>query len=554
MRILQKQLRRGVAFGLAAALSLCVAAPAAEPDRTAQRREDLDVLYRKVLAETHPNAFSKTPEPVFLQVKAEIESRLETESDVTFALDLMRLTALAGDSHTTLGSTGELTAQMRAYPMGLTWRNEKWYLSAAPEKEQALLGREVTALNGKSVEETVSAFGKLLSADNPVKLRRGFRQSCMLADFYEYLDLVKPGQPLRLTLDGGRTLSLASVPMAELEQAGLAQLGARISARAATAAADVNYFGKPLTDAVYYIQYNVCQEDPELPMDTFAAQVQKDLEGGSFRRILVDLRNNGGGSDGVIWPLLEVLRQAAEQGTELVGLIGETTFSSAIINAVELQEMGGVLVGEPASGSVSHFGAVQSARLPHSKLRVGVSTRWIDLNTVLDAGAGRGVVALEPDVEVYRTMEDTLTGRDTAVEWLLAHPEQLHRRAYPDAPLTRGRLMGLIYEAMGSPAGKETALPFADCFGIEWYLPALRWGRETGIAKGGADGRFAAARPVTWQEAAVFLERAVSSLGGSRETVRSGLLPAGADWSKTPTRAQGEAMAAALAQFVRQEV
>ena len=107
---------------------------------------------------------------------------------------------------------------------------------------------------------------------------------------------------------------------------------------------------------------------------------------------------------------------------------------------------------------------------------------------------------------------------------------------------------------MGSPAGKETALPFADCFGIEWYLPALRWGRETGIAKGGADGRFAAARPVTWQEAAVFLERAVSSLGGSRETVRSGLLPAGADWSKTPTRAQGEAMAAALAQFVRQEV
>mgnify|MGYP002241565976 CR=1 FL=1 len=49
-------------------------------------------------------------------------------------------------------------------------------------------------------------------------------------------------------------------------------------------------------------------------MEDFAAQVQADLEAGGYSRVLVDLRNNGGGSDGVIWPLLSVLRQEMMMG------------------------------------------------------------------------------------------------------------------------------------------------------------------------------------------------------------------------------------------------
>ena len=177
----------------------------------------------------------------------------------------------------------------------------------------------------------------------------------------------------------------------------------------ATARQKCNYCALPLSGQVYYIQYNVCQEDPALPMEDFAAQVQADLEAGSYSRVLVDLRNNGGGSDGVIWPLLSVLRQEMDDGTEVVGLIGEAT------------------------------------------------SKYIDLGTLLDADAGRGVESLEPDIAVPQTMADTLAGRDTAVEWLLAHPETLEQREYPDAPLTRGRFVGLLYAAAGSPAAAGEA-------------------------------------------------------------------------------------------------
>lgn len=565
MKMANSLLRR--AAGLCLAALLVVPALAAEPLSAKQRQEDLDFLYEKVLAGFHPDAFANTPESEFLALKAEIEGRLETVSGTEFLLDLMRLAALVGDSHTSV-SVGS-AANFRAYPFSLVRRGESWYLSAAAPEDEDLLCQEVTLLAGKPVEEVIEAYGTLFASDNPVHLRRSFRQACNVADIYEYLGLVEAGEPLAVTLKGGKALSLEPMGMEEMNKLEIARIAGLIKDQPETAAADAYYFAKPLTEDAYYIQYNTCQEAEDLPMEDFAALVAKDLKAGDYSRVLLDLRNNGGGSDGVIWPLLERLRLAMDGGCELVGLIGEGTFSSALINAVEIQEMGGVLAGEPAGGSVCHFGAVKTFQLPNSKVRGQVSSKYIDLNTLLDAAAGRGVEALEPDVLVYQTLEDTLNGKDTTVDWLLAHPEKLTQKAFPNAPLTRGRFIGLLYEAAGSPdveIGEE--LPFKDSFGIEWYLPAMAWAKEQGIAKGGAEGTFSASRPLTWKEAAVFLGRTAEALdlkpdpaakrmgpvpealGGSQEAVTRawdlGLLPADADFTGGLTRAQGETLAAAL--------
>ena len=526
------KLWRGI-IGAALILSMTVPAWAAPGEQLTaqQRREDLDILYEN-LKKGHPNLFANTTEEEFLARKGKIEAGLDTTSDQEFFLDLMSLTALAGDSHTS-AALGEQTRLMRAYPFSLTWREGKWYLSALLAEHRELLGREVISVAGKPVPQAAEAFGGLLSADNPVKLRRQFRQACNVADLYEYLGMVETGEPLVLTLAEGTELSLTPVSMEELGKIEIAQLGEGLP-QPATAAQDCYYCAFPLNSDTYYIQYNACAEDPELPMEQFAAQAAEEL--GNYRRVVVDLRNNGGGSDGVLWPLLEVLRREMDQGAELVGLIGETTFSSAIINAVELQEMGGVLVGEPASGSVDHFGSVGSFRLPNSGLRVGVSQKYIDLDTLFDAGAGRGVEALEPDVTVLRTMEDTLAGRDTAVEWLLAHPDRLEQQDYPDAPLTRGRFAALLWQKAGSPQGTEAG--FADTFGSEWFLPALSWAAERGILSGVGGGAVQAARPVTRQEAAVMLTQYAGLTGADAQSWT--------DWEKIAPWAR-EAVAAVAA-------
>ena len=519
-----KFIQRTSALALAAVLALGMGVQAAGPgaSKVDDRREDLTMFY-ETLKDSHPDLFANTPEETFLARKAELTEHLDSASDVEFLFGLQSLAALVGDSHTSVQVADSVVDQLNAYPMVLSWRDGHWYLTTVPAEEQDLLGAEVTAIGGRSMAEVVKTFGRVLSADNPVKLRRQYRQVCNVADYYAYLGLAKAGEPLALTLADGKTVSIAPMPYLSLGEAEIVQLGAEVP-QPATARQKCNYCALPLSGQVYYIQYNVCQEDPALPMEDFAAQVQADLEAGGYSRVLVDLRNNGGGSDGVIWPLLSVLRQEMDDGTEVVGLIGEATFSSAIINAVELQEMGIPLVGEPASGSVDHFGSVSGFSLPNSGIQIGVSSKYIDLGTLLDADAGRGVESLEPDIAVPQTMADTLAGRDTAVEWLLAHPETLEQREYPDAPLTRGRFVGLLYAAAGSPAAAAEA-GFQDLLGIEWFLPAVNWAAETGVTGGTAEGAFAAARHLTWQEAAVFLVRTVEALGLEPEAVRTAPLP-----------------------------
>ncbi len=561
--------RRTAAAALAAAVLLGTGVWAAEPDQAAGRREDLTYLY-ETLSQRHPDLFANTPEADFLARKAEIEARLDTESDADFAMDLQSLTALAGDSHTTTG-LGRALGAVRYYPVDISWMDGRWYLSAAEARHGALLGSEVTAINGRGMDEVLAAFGTLFSADNPVRLRRQVDQSINVAELYGYLGLIPAGEAMTLTLAGGAALTLEAVDQTALAALDIETLTARRSGHAPT---DTDrsrlYFAKALDRDTYYIQYNACQEDPDLPMEAFAAQVGRDAA--PYRRIILDLRGNGGGSDGVIWPLFEVLRDAVSSGVEVVGLIGEATFSSAIINAVELQEMGAVLAGEPAGGSVDHFGSVNVFVLPNSGIQVQYSTKYIDLGTLLDAEAGRGVVPLEPDVAVPQTLADFLAGRDSCVEWLLAHKEPLAQAERPDAPLTRGRFIGQLYQAAGpafDAAMEENEPPFTDLLGIEWFLRPLSWAHRLGIARGTGDGRFGAARTVTWQEVAVFLVRSADALGLEPRRVRTapppesltagawdrealetawawGLLPEAADFAQPPTRAQGAAMAGAL--------
>ena len=285
------------------ALSLLLTPALAAETAAAGRQEDLDFLCA-ALREVHPGFGSLVEEAAFAAKKAEIEERIPTVSDQDFALDLQSLIALLGDSHTTANLSPVLSSSP-LYPFVLDWYDGVWVLSAAPAEHKALLGRAVTALNGISMEEATARMARLVSADNPVKLRRQTRQVLMSQAVLRYLGLVEEDGALILTMENGEILSLTPLSPEEYAALGAEDMALLDIPFSPTAQRrKTSYFSQPLSESVYYIQYNTCQEDPEDPMEDFAARAKEDWTAGSYDTLLIDLRYNGGGSDGVLYPIL----------------------------------------------------------------------------------------------------------------------------------------------------------------------------------------------------------------------------------------------------------
>ena len=250
------RLRRLAALLLALTLTLSATAFAAEDQRTAQRREDLDVLY-STLTEKHPDLFHRTPESAFLQKKAEIEAGLPEMDDLTFAFALQSLVSLAGDSHTTLSLS---LSETHLYPVALSQLAEGWVLTALPASEKACIGWTVERVNGMSMTTVEERLADVYSYDNMVRLRRQVQQGFAAAELLRYVGITEDMGPLAIEAAGPggerRTITLPLLPEEQEQWPEMARLTPQ--GTPATAFQRRAYFSLDLGDA-YYVQHNALQ-------------------------------------------------------------------------------------------------------------------------------------------------------------------------------------------------------------------------------------------------------------------------------------------------------
>ena len=83
----------------------------------------------------------------------------------------------------------------------------------------------------------------------------------------------------------------------------------------------------------------------------------------------------------------------------------------------------------------------------------------------------------------------------------------------PDATVTRGQVVTILWRMAGSPA-VNFAMDFSDVTEDTWCAEAIRWAASEGIAKGFADGSFGQDVYVSREQLAAFLYREVQRQGG----------------------------------------
>lgn len=482
---------------------------ASQADVAAGRRSDLDTLLQ-TLESKHPNLYNRHTKAEFDAKRAEIEAGISAMSDFDFAIAVSELVALVGDSHTMAGIGAALSETAHFLPLNLSPMAEGLVITGLPAAHKDCLGGVLTAVNGVSMDELARRISPMLPADNDARLQRQFYSTFYVYEILQHYGVADQPEGIRLTVQtasGAREITVDA-----LDSSALQTMDAVYLERAATPATAANtsktYFMQPLDGRTLYIQYNSCSEDPELPMETFAEQVRASIEQNGYDRVIVDLRNNGGGSDGVIMPLYYLLTEKHDQdGLALYTLIGDKTFSSALINAVEFKDAGAVLAGTPTGGSVDHFGEVSALKLPYSGIVVQYSNNFFDLGSILDAAKPYGTQSLTPDVEAPQTLADYLAGKDTAVETVLARTGDAGTLK---TELTRGALaiaLGRAYAAETGEGIQAGQTPFADVSIFHYASPYVCWAQTNGLMCGDTASVFAPGRAVTREELAAVLAR-----------------------------------------------
>lgn len=391
--------------------------PAPPPAATRDGRwvQDIEALARD-LPRLHANLFFKTSRETFDREVESLKTRVAEMTDYEVVTGLIRLAALPGDAHTAI-SPFNYTG-FRRLPVRMRFLSDGLVVTSAAPGAETLLGGRVIAIGDLDVASAIEKIGPVVSRDNEAWLRAIGPNYLVIPEILHAQRIVTDPERVRITVvrpDGGSA-------QAELPALAAGREGSFADASSAPLPlyrqrGQENYWYTWTGPDVLYLQYNRCQNAPTDPMSSFAKRVLDDIDRRPPRAVIVDLRANGGGDSSVLDPLLSGLRARAflAQSGRLFAFISNSTFSSALMNAISLKrENGAILVGEPTGGKPNGYGEVRSFTLPNSALSVSYSTKYFN------SWPGGDPDSLLPDIAAAPSSKNYREGRDPAMEAVAA--------------------------------------------------------------------------------------------------------------------------------------
>ncbi len=410
------------------------APPSTAAARAAHWRQDLDYFAQHfsngrctpaeifhspltALQPCHQADFAKLYRPAdFFKEISAIKESVDSLSDPQIVLRLAKLVAAGHVGHTYV-VVPPLKLGFRPIPLAFHWYADGLAVVSTTPPYAAALGARVLRIGPITAEQALAAVAPYVSYENQTWLRVMSPSYLQKMQVLREIGAVNSDNAVEFQLaKPNREPFTISVKPREPDQKDLSMFDeVHIPPMLYRKNLKTSYWYEYLPDRkALYIQYNICENDPKKPMSDFARELFAFADVRAVARAIVDLRLNGGGDSRVIGPLKSGLRA---RNYPVFVLIGDGTFSSAQDNAIEMRrELHATLVGEPTGERPNGYGEVRRLTLPNSGVHIQYSTEYFHLMKDADPDA------LYPDINVPRTLADTLAGRDAALEAALAAP------------------------------------------------------------------------------------------------------------------------------------
>jgi hypothetical protein len=352
-----------------------------------------------------------------------LAGRAPTLSENELLVGAMRIVALLGprNGHTGLfpGDPSH-TRELHLYPLRLYAFTDGLYVVGATDP--ALVRGRLVAIEGIPIETVLSRVEPLVPRDNPSNLRGYAPHFLLTAEVLDGLGIAATAGSAVFTLerpDGQRVdVPLTAIPAPRYISSFPDPLYGHYPSILPRASRPLYLSGSAREmwtrtlagGRAVYVGYNAVQAPPP----AFMRKLTRLVRGAKVRRVIVDVRLNGGGDNTTYGPLTSLFGSSAvNRRGRLYLLTGRATFSAAANFAAEIDRgTRAIIVGEPTGGGVETYGDTFPVTLPTLGWTIHIAARYHERKKSKNDHR----LAVEPDIRIDLASSQYFSGNDPVLD------------------------------------------------------------------------------------------------------------------------------------------
>jgi tetratricopeptide (TPR) repeat protein len=420
-------------------------------------RADLHFLSEE-MPKRHKNLFHSMTREQFDAAINRLDERIPSLTRNQVLVELARIVAMVGDGHTSLFPFYNPTLGLHRYPIKFYLFKEGLYVQRGAPAYRDVVGGKVMRIGNLDSAEAYRRMSEIVNRDNDMTVKDVTPTWLGFPEFLEGLGIVDSMEDALLKVEKGGKQITAHLKPITMESAHSvswvdASDGSANPLPLWRKDPQNPYWFEYLKDSqTLYLQYNGVEDKSEEKLADFFHRVFVFIDANPVDRLVIDIRNNGGGNGYLNWPLIySIIRSdKINQRGKLFTITGRLTFSAAGMCAVYLERHTNTLfVGEPTGSSPNGYGEHGEITLPNSKIKVFVSTLyWQEA----DPRDRRPWIA--PQIAADLSIEDYRNNVDPAMRAILNYVLQP-----PLTDVVRAAVLDKDVEAAGRAIRKYRADP-----------------------------------------------------------------------------------------------
>jgi len=379
-------------------------------------KEDLKI-YKAALEQKHIDLYHTVPKEEFFNEWNKIYNNVDSLTDFEIILKLMRLTRLINDGHTAVSLRNMATHR---FPFEVEYIDNEWRVVKAIKEHKSLLKGSLVAIDDVPIEEVsikVSEVAQFVENENSKVVRTGSYLS--ISELLYNLDITKNRNTAEFTfLDDNNKeikITLEALDKSTVDKKNFTELNIGVP--------EILKPDKPMFDYLWYAPiknieaiYINFESYPSFDdMQVFGEKLVTYIAKNNKHKIIIDMRNNGGGDlyVGVVLAYALNLADSIDWKNGVFVLTSNKTFSAATSNAALFKQLlNAKIIGQPTGSNPNGYQDMDSFTLPNSKLVITFSKRKFNLSSKVKQG-------IQPDVCLFYNWNDYKKGKDNIMQWVL---------------------------------------------------------------------------------------------------------------------------------------